>query len=229
MNKKVLNIIEISLIIFIIIICLSCLFKENNLYSKINISNYRLEEVTNHDILLVNNSNNTTHKLLIISLLNNIASNKKLTILFLIIPFCILILLEVLNIIKENKRKVMENKISIELEKFNDISKKDDLSIAIEKNIVDKLNDIKDSKRDYKKITNLENTIQISLEEIQSQIDLLTEKKEEKENKDLEKTVAIINESNNLQEEIKKELEIRNKLSTKSIDKKKTKNKKVNN
>ena len=116
-----------------------------------------------------------------------------------------------------------------QLEELNSIDDKSDLSNAIKKAINDKLEEIKDAKRDFKKIDNLQETIHIPLEEIKYQINELSKKKTpkemQKENKLLEDTMFISN-NIDINEAIEKELKTKEKKSKKKPTKKKTNSKK---
>lgn len=175
-----------------------------------------------------------TYKLVLLSLVSNLIRNKLSFVLCLLIPTTILLILELIGISKERKRKSIEEQMQEKIDKLNKIKIKEkdkELKTALEENIKSHLEEISSAKRDFKKIDLLEETIQIPLEEIQNQINIL-EKKLGKENKkttkkeeDLDKTIIISN-SQDIKEEIKEELEIKK---TKKIKTSNKENKKQNN
>lgn len=118
---------------------------------------------------------------------------------------------------------------SLSNEELNNIDDNSDLSNVIKKAINDTLEEIKDAKRDFKKIDNLQETIHIPLEEIKYQINELSKKKTpketQKENKLLEDTMFISNDID-INKAIEKELKTKEKKSKKKTTKKKTNSKK---
>lgn len=175
-----------------------------------------------------------TYKLVLLSLVSNLIRNKLSFVLCLLVPTTILLILELIGISKERKRKSIEEQMQEKIDKLNKIKIKEkdkELKTALEENIKSHLEEISSAKRDFKKIDLLEETIQIPLEEIQNQINIL-EKKLGKENKkttkkeeDLDKTIIISN-SQDIKEEIKEELEIKKTKKSKTSNKE---NKKQNN
>ena len=165
----------------------------------------------------------------LLSLLSKIIRDKIGFIICILIPFSILFILEFISVTKEVKRKTIEDIMTKQLEELNSIDDKSDLSNAIKKAINDKLEEIKDAKRDFKKIDNLQETIHIPLEEIKYQINELSKKKTpkemQKENKLLEDTMFISN-NIDINEAIEKELKTKEKKSKKKPTKKKTNSKK---
>ena len=169
------------------------------------------------------------YRFTLLSLLSKIIRDKIGFIICILIPFSILFILEFISVTKEVKRKTIEDIMTKQLEELNSIDDKSDLSNAIKKAINDKLEEIKDAKRDFKKIDNLQETIHISLEEIKYQINELSKKKTpkemQKENKLLEDTMFISN-NIDINEAIEKELKTKEKKSKKKPTKKKTNSKK---
>ena len=174
------------------------------------------------------------YKFILLSLISNVIRNKLSFVLCLLVPTTILLILELIGISKERKRKSIEEQMQEKIDKLNKIKIKEkdkELKTALEENIKSHLEEISSAKRDFKKIDLLEETIQIPLEEIQNQINIL-EKKLGKENKkttkkeeDLDKTIIISN-SQDIKEEIKEELEIKKTKKSKTSNKE---NKKQNN
>lgn len=127
------------------------------------------------------------------------------------------------------KKETIEDIMTKQLEELNNIDDNSDLSNAIKKAINDTLEEIKDAKRDFKKIDNLQETIHIPLEEIKYQINELSKKKTpketQKENKLLEDTMFISNDID-INKAIEKELKTKEKKSKKKTTKKKTNSKK---
>ena len=169
------------------------------------------------------------YRFTLLSLLSKIIRDKIGFIICILIPFSILFILEFISVTKEVKRKTIEDIMTKQLEELNSIDDKSDLSNAIKKAINDKLEEIKDAKRDFKKIDNLQETIHIPLEEIKYQINELsknkTPKEMQKENKLLEDTMFISN-NIDINEAIEKELKTKEKKSKKKPTKKKTNSKK---
>lgn len=169
------------------------------------------------------------YRFTLLSLLSKIIRDKIGFIICILIPFSILFILEFISVTKEVKRKTIEDIMTKQLEELNSIDDKSDLSNAIKKAINDKLEEIKDAKRDFKKIDNLQETIHIPLEEIKYQINELSKKKTpkemQKENKLLEDTMFISN-NIDINEAIEKELKTKEKKSKKKPTKKKTNSKK---
>lgn len=157
--------------------------------------------------------------ILVFSKINAILSNKEIY--FIILFVLVLIFIEVFTIKKEKKRKKMENMMNLKLDELLQVGDNKDLSIAIENSIKDKLNEIRDAKNDYKKIDELERTINIPLEEIQKGLNVLN-KSGDKElvDEELDKTVVLFD-NKDIKEEIQEELKIRKgkRLSTGSVDK----------
>ena len=169
------------------------------------------------------------YRFTLLSLLSKIIRDKIGFIICILIPFSILFILEFISVTKEVKRKTIEDIMTKQVEELNSIDDKSDLSNAIKKAINDKLEEIKDAKRDFKKIDNLQETIHIPLEEIKYQINELSKKKTpkemQKENKLLEDTMFISN-NIDINEAIEKELKTKEKKSKKKPTKKKTNSKK---
>ena len=169
------------------------------------------------------------YRFTLLSLLSKIIRDKIGFVICILIPFSILFILEFISVTKEVKRKTIEDIMTKQLEELNSIDDSSDLSNAIKKAINDKLEEIKDAKRDFKKIDNLQETIHIPLEEIKYQINELSKKKTpketQKESKLLEDTMFISN-NIDINEAIEKELKTKEKKSKKKPTKKKTNSKK---
>lgn len=186
--------------------------KIKEIETKDNITTISLED-TNDTIYEEQIYGKYQYKFKILGVLFDIIGNKIVFAICALIPFLTLLLLEVLNIFKENKRKELENNVKEQLELLNKIEKESETKEKLEKRVELKLEEIQEAKKDYKKIKELEQTIQIPLLEIQKEIEQL-----DKDEKQLEDTI-IIN-TNDIKEEIKKE------LSTKTVDKNNKKEKK---
>lgn len=169
------------------------------------------------------------YRFTLLSLLSKIIRDKIGFVICILIPFSILFILEFISATKEVKRKTIEDIMTKQLEELNNIDDNSDLSNAIKKAINDTLEEIKDAKRDFKKIDNLQETIHIPLEEIKYQINELSKKKTpketQKENKLLEDTMFISNDID-INKAIEKELKTKEKKSKKKTTKKKTNSKK---
>lgn len=169
------------------------------------------------------------YRFTLLSLLSKIIRDKIGFVICILIPFSILFILEFISVTKEAKRKTIEDIMTKQLEELNNIDDNSDLSNAIKKAINDTLEEIKDAKRDFKKIDNLQETIHIPLEEIKYQINELSKKKTpketQKENKLLEDTMFISNDID-INKAIEKELKTKEKKSKKKTTKKKTNSKK---
>lgn len=149
------------------------------------------------------------YKFVILGTIVNILDNKIGFALSVLIPFITIIILEIINIHKDTKRKKIENTFKEQLDIIKDIDDNIKLKEVLENHIEEQLEKIKEEANNINKI---EQTIQIPLIEIQKEI------KELKKEKDLEDTIILFN-----TEDIKKEIE--KELSTEMVDKPK-KNKK---
>lgn len=167
------------------------------------------------------------YKFILLSLISNVIRNKLSFVLCLLVPTTILLILELIGISKERKRKSIEEQMREKIDKLNKIKIKEkdkELKSAIEENIKSHLEEISSAKRDFEKIDLLEETIQIPLEEIQNQINILEKKlgnenkKTTKKEEDLDKTIIISN-SQDIKEEIKEELEIKKTKKSKTSNK----------
>ena len=123
---------------------------------------------------------------------------------FIFIPFGILIVLELINMVKEAKRKELERLMLEQFDELKKINQKSEKSSMIENTICLQLEELKSAKRDFKKINELEKTFGIPFEEIVDGIEELkkdTKKKTKKEKVDLEKTI-ILYDSDDIMKEI---------------------------
>jgi len=143
------------------------------------------------------------YEYVILGLISKIIVTKVGFAITILIPFITLIILELLNISKETKQKDQNEEQKILLN--NNINEKE-----LEKEI----------NKQTKTKKNIEQTIQIPIIEIQNEI-----KKIEKNN--LEDTLVLFN-SNDLKEEIKKQLSTKTVDNQKNKDKKSVENKKTN-
>ena len=177
------------------------------------------------------------YKFILLSLISNVIRNKLSFVLCLLVPTTILLILELIGISKERKRKSIEEQMREKIDKLNKIKIKEkdkELKSAIEENIKSHLEEISSAKRDFEKIDLLEETIQIPLEEIQNQINILEKKlgnenkKTTKKEEDLNKTIIISN-TQDIKEEIKEELEIKKTKKNKTSNKENKKNNLDNN
>jgi len=123
------------------------------------------------------------------------------------IPLASLIILELVNISKENKRKQLENTMVSQLDKFQEVKNDSELSKVLEETIETQIKEIKSAKRDFKKIENLEQTIQIPMEEIQKQIYELNKKNKKVENDIVDEDTLVLFSKDDIKEVIKNELE----------------------
>ncbi len=166
------------------------------------------------------------YRFLLFSAISKVIRDKVGFVICILIPFSILFVLELISVTKEVKRKEFEVTMQTQLEELKNINSNSELSKAIEDVISEQLLEIKKARRDFKKIDELERTIQVPLEEIQKQIAYLNSKltkEPQEDNKDLDQTVVLPT-SDDIRLEIEKELE--RKKSTTTVDKKKKKAKK---
>ena len=144
---------------------------------------------------------------------SSILDNRIYFIILLIVPFLLLFIIELIKIVKELKLKSTNKEI--ELEEAEELDSNIELNEKIKEIIDDTTQEkieIKDEVQDQ--------TIQIPVKEIKSQIESLNQKLTKEEEIDLEKTEILFNKEE-IKEIIKKELE-----STTSVDKNKKNNKK---
>lgn len=165
------------------------------------------------------------YKFILISFISKIVRDEIGFIFFIFIPFGILFVLELINMFKETKRRELEKMMLEQLEELKKINANSEKAALIENTICLQINEIKDAKRDFKKMNELEKTAKISFQDIVNEINKLKEnntnnkKKKDKNKDDLEKTMLLF-ESDDIEKEINKELKNKAK-----INKKKRKNK----
>lgn len=149
-------------------------------------------------------------------------SNKIVNISIIGVSFVLWIFLEVYSILKEEKVKKLTRIMNERLDILSKVSDDSELSIVTKNAIKDKINLINDCKNDYRKINELEKTMQISLEEIEQGLRLLDEKNsDKKDDDDISDDTMVLFDSKDIKEEIKEELEIKKEV----IEKKKSKKK----
>ena len=177
MNKKISNIIKIFLILIILLVIITPLLTNINIFNEIN----------------------------------KIFANKLVYILCLTIPFIILFIIELTIILKEQKRKQLTNIMNLKLEELNKVKDNKELSTTIENTIKSQIKELDAAKKDYKKINELERTIQIPLSEIQQGLNALNEMNKttnKEEDSDLDNTVILFD-NKDIKEEIQEELNIK--------------------
>lgn len=137
-------------------------------------------------------------------------SNKIVNISIIGISFVLWILLEVYSILKEEKVRKLTRLMNERLDILNKVSDDSELSIVTENAIKDKINLINDCKNDYRKINELEKTMQISLGEIEEGLRRLNEKNSLKDSDDdsFDDTMVLFD-NKDIKDEIREELEIK--------------------
>lgn len=145
-----------------------------------------------------------------LGLFSEFFSNKIVFILFLVIPFLILLSLEIFSILRGEKLKKLSMVMDNQLDIFNKIGDNSELGIATKNSIESQINLINNYKNDYKKINELEKTMQISLGEIEEGLRRLNEKNSLKDSDDdsFDDTMVLFD-NKDIKEEIKEELEIK--------------------
>lgn len=170
------------------------------------------------------------YKLILISFISKIVRNELGFVLFIFIPFGILFVLEFINMVKETKRRELEKLVQKQLDELKRINSNSKEAVAIEKTICVQLEEIKNAKRDFKKMKELEKTVKIPLEDIIKNIEKLENQDHNSSKNDLEcleKTTVLFT-SNDIKEEISKELKIKKKKINKENKKRKYLEKKSN-
>lgn len=145
-----------------------------------------------------------------LGLFSEFFSNKIVFMLFLVIPFLILLSLEIFSILRGEKLKKLSMVMDNQLDIFNKIGDNSELGIATKNSIESQINLINNYKNDYKKINELEKTMQISLGEIEEGLRRLNEKNSLKDSDDdsFDDTMVLFD-NKDIKEEIKEELEIK--------------------
>ncbi len=182
---------------------------------KKNENNYLIRIKTEENELYINDDSiygEYKYHFITLSFLNSLTKTSKVTSICILTLFGTLLILELVTLTKEIKRKELEVQMKYELSELKSLKNNTKKSKELEKNIKNKLKEIEDAKRDYKKIDNLEKTIQIPLEEIQKEL-----KKLNKTSSSLEDTKVLFT-SDDIKEAIAKDL--------KDVAKKKRNNKK---
>lgn len=161
-----------------------------------------------------------TYKFILISFLSKIVRDEIGFILFIFIPFGILFVLELINMIKETKRRELEKMMLIQLDELKKINSDSEKIMMIENTIFLQLEEVRDAKRDFKKMNELEHTVKIPFLDMVEDIEKIKMNnakkiKKKKENTDLDKT-TILFDSGDIQKEINKELKYKNKVNKKN-------------
>lgn len=145
-----------------------------------------------------------------LGLFSEFFSNKIVFILFLVIPFLILLSLEIFSILRGEKLKKLSMVMDNQLDIFNKIGDNSELGIATKNSIESQINLINNYKNDYKKINELEKTMQISLGEIEEGLRRLNEKNSLKDSDDdsFDDTMVLFD-NKDIKDEIREELEIK--------------------
>lgn len=159
------------------------------------------------------------YKFWLISFISKIVRDEIGFILFIFIPFSILFVLELINMVKETKRRELEKMM---LEQLSELKKMDNDSkkaTLIENTICLHLEEVKSARRDFKKMNELEQTVKISFLDIVNEIETLKKKNKKQDkvsndNIDLDKTMLLFD-SSEIEEEINKELKNKNKINKK--------------
>ena len=153
------------------------------------------------------------YKFILISFIDRIINNDVGFIFVILIPGIVLLVLEIINLVKETKRRKMERIVRNQLRDIKKIDNSSKEKIEIEKTISIQLEEIKNAKRDFKKMKELDWTVKISLEDIARKIECLKGNGKNTDNY-LEDTDVLFN-ANDIKEEIIKELKIKKKRNRK--------------
>jgi len=161
------------------------------------------------------------YKFVIISFISKIVRNTIGLIFLVFIPIGILLILEIINILKEFKRKELERLVKQQLEEIRKIDKDKKHIMELERTMCVQLEQINNAKRDFKKINELEHTVRIPLEDIIKKIEFFKNVDNNDKNNDLllEETMVLFN-NDDIRKEISKELKLKNKNSKKHRRKK---------
>jgi len=144
---------------------------------------------------------------------SKILDNKLYFILFLILPFILLFIIELIKIIRDLRIKEIKN--NLDLENLVTEEEREKINEVIENIIDEHLDEIVDDEKEKEQ----EKTIQIPLKEIQNEIEALNKKLSKNDN-DLDKTEVLFT-TDDIKEIIEKEIKL-----TTPVDKNKKTNKK---
>lgn len=146
----------------------------------------------------------------LISFVNKIISDKIGFILFIVIPLGVLVVLEIVNMKKEIKRKELEKLVKCQLDELKKIDNNSKEAIEIENTMCVQLEQIKNAKRDFKMMNELENNIRVPLSDIVKKIEFFknVDSKRKMDVLLLEDTDILFS-SDDIRKEISKELKIR--------------------
>lgn len=146
----------------------------------------------------------------LISFVNKIISDKIGFILFIVIPLGVLVVLEIVNMKKEIKRKELEKLVKCQLDELKKIDNNSKEAIEIENTMCVQLEQIKNAKRDFKMMNELENNIRVPLSDIVKKIEFFknADSKRKMDVLLLEDTDILFS-SDDIRKEISKELKIR--------------------
>lgn len=146
----------------------------------------------------------------LISFVNKIISDKIGFILFIVIPLGVLVILEIVNMKKEIKRKELEKLVKCQLDELKKIDNNSKEAIEIENTMCVQLEQIKNAKRDFKMMNELENNIRVPLSDIVKKIEFFknADSKRKMDVLLLEDTDILFS-SDDIRKEISKELKIR--------------------
>lgn len=152
------------------------------------------------------------YKFMLISFVNKIISDRFGFFLFVFIPVSILIVLELIHIIKEIKRRKLEKLVKYQIEELKKIDMDSKESMEIENTMCVQLEYINSAKRDFKKINELEDIVRVPLEDIIKKIEFFKNaEKQSKLDQLLKDDTVILFDSNDIRKEIRKELNLRDK------------------
>ena len=149
-------------------------------------------------------------KLSLISFVNKIVSNRIGFILFIIIPLGLLVILEIINMKKEIKRKELERLVKYQLDELKKIDNNSKEAIEIENTMCVQLEQIKSSKRDFKMMNELEDNVRVPLSDIIKKIEFF-KNVDSKRKRDvlLMEDTDILFSSDDIRKEISRELKLK--------------------
>lgn len=149
-------------------------------------------------------------KLSLISFVNKIVSNRIGFILFIIIPLGLLVILEIINMKKEIKRKELERLVKYQLDELKKIDNNSKEAIEIENTMCVQLEQIKSAKRDFKMMNELEDSVRVPLSDIIKKIEFF-KNVDSKRKRDvlLMEDTDILFSSDDIRKEISKELKLK--------------------
>ncbi len=150
------------------------------------------------------------YKFFLISFISKIVRDELGFVFFIFIPFGILFVLELINMVKETRRRELERKVREQLDELKKIDNKSKKSLQLEETIYIQLEEIEDAKRDFKKMDELIKNANVL--KLQEEIEKLKKVKKVKKEEEpfLEKTMVLFK-SDDLMKEIQNELDIKKK------------------